>query len=120
MNNFLPIIQSKYFKQHKEITIILIVASLFAVSLEILRTVLSGEKRFLYFIWNLFLAWIPYLIGIYLPIAYYKMRNKYVAYLLLAIWFLFWPNSPYIITDLLHLRQRKGMPLWYDLGLILS
>jgi len=120
MNNFLRTIHSKYFKEHKEITIILIVVSLFAVSLEMLRIVISGEKRFLYFIWNLFLAWIPYLIGIYLPIAYYKMKYKFFAYLLLIIWFLFWPNSPCIITDLLHLKQKKTIPLWYDLGLILS
>ena len=120
MNHFLRTIHSKYFKEHKDITIILIIASLFAVSLEMLRIAISGEKRFLYFIWNLFLAWIPYLIGIYLPIAYYKMKNKFFVYLLLIIWFLFWPNSPYIITDLLHLKQKKTMPLWYDLGLILS
>jgi uncharacterized membrane protein len=120
MNNFLQTVRSKYFKEHKEITLILIIASLFAVVLEILRMIISKENRFVHFTWNLFLAWIPYLIGIYLPIAYYKMRYKFFAYLLLVVWFLFWPNSPYIITDLLHLKQRKTMPLWYDLGLILS
>ncbi|HRH61531.1 MAG TPA: DUF1361 domain-containing protein [Chitinophagaceae bacterium] len=120
MSNFLRTINSKYFKEHKDITIILIVASLFATSLEFLRVIITGDKRFLYFIWNLFLAWIPYLIGMYLPIAYYTMRYKIFAYLLLIIWFLFWPNSPYIITDMLHLKQKKEVPLWYDLGMILS
>src|ERR1044071_4068920 len=47
------------------------------------------------------------------------MRSKILAYILLIIWILFWPNSPYIITDLLHLREKQ-VPLWYDLGLILS
>lgn len=97
----------------------LVLSSCFATGLEILRIILSHHKNYFYFIWNLFLAWIPYLIGIYLPIAYYKMKSKFLAYLLLIVWFLFWPNSPYIITDLLHLREKQ-VPLWYDLGLILS
>lgn len=122
MSSFVKTIHSKYFKEHKEITIILFISSMFAVALEILRTQISPKHNYLFFIWNLFLAWIPYLISIYLPIAYYKMKHKFFAYFLLIIWFLFWPNSPYIITDLLHLQEKtkQHIPLWFDLGLILS
>ena len=114
------IIRSKYFKEHWEITLILIISSLYATALELLRIYISPKNNYLFFIWNLFLAWIPYLIGIYLPVAYYTMRSKFFAYVLLIIWFLFWPNSPYILTDLLHLKQKQNIPLWFDLGLILS
>ncbi|MFI5134991.1 MAG: DUF1361 domain-containing protein [Chitinophagales bacterium] len=115
----LKTIRSKYFKEHWEITLMLLLSSAFAVGLEILRILLSHHKNYFYFIWNLFLAWVPFLISMYLPIAYYKMKSKFLAYVLLIIWILFWPNSPYILTDLLHLREKQ-VPLWYDLGLILS
>ena len=113
-------IRGKYFHEHWDITLILIVSSVYATGLELLRVFISPKTNYLFFIWNLFLAWIPYLIGIYLPVAYYKMKSKVVAYFLFVIWFLFWPNSPYILTDLLHLKQKQNIPLWFDLGLILS
>jgi uncharacterized membrane protein len=115
----LDTLRSTYFKDHWEITLMLILSSLFAVSLEFTRILITHHKNYFYFIWNLFLAWIPYLISIYLPIAYYKLRYKIVAWIMLIVWFLFWPNSPYIITDLLHLKEKQ-VPLWFDLGLILS
>ena len=33
---------------------------------------------------------------------------------------MFFPNSPYILTDLFHLRARNEIPIWYDLIVILS
>ena len=113
-------IHGKYLEHRWEITLLLFISSLYAVGLELLRIYLSHHYNYYYFIWNLFLAWIPFLISMYLPIAYYKIKPKIISYLLLIIWFLFWPNSPYILTDLLHLREKQKIPLWFDLGLILS
>ena len=36
------------------------------------------------------------------------------------VWLLFLPNAPYLATDLIHLRSRPFVPLWYDAALLVS
>lgn len=83
------------------------------------RCQFSGRFYFLFFAWNLLLAIIPYLAS---ETAVYFSGRKWnmpaLGCLLFAILFL--PNSPYMITDLFHLRQRAEMPFWYDTMLIFS
>ncbi len=83
------------------------------------RVHLTETRVFVFFLWNLFLAIVPYLST---EVAgYFSAKNKRLpafAFVLLAILFL--PNAPYIITDLFHLRQRAEMPLWFDTMAIFS
>ena len=36
------------------------------------------------------------------------------------LWLLFFPNAPYLVTDLIHLRSYPPVPAWYDIGLLIS
>lgn len=102
------------------VKITLVLSSAFCVSLLLFRIYLSGNLHYAFLIWNLFLAWIP--LGLSALIIKSEKQN---APGLLQIsffigWLLFFPNAPYILTDLFHLKQKVNVPLWYDLGLILS
>lgn len=105
----------------------LMLASLLTVLLLLVRIYLnrsgsygSHERwRYDFLVWNLFLAWIPY--GFSLVVGWLHERYSTRLLLLLplaAIWLLFFPNAPYIVTDLIHLRQGSRFPLWYDVGLV--
>ena len=77
---------------------------------------------FFFLIWNLFLAWIPYWIALTLDLMtrLKKTPSVFLMVFIVSMWLIFFPNAPYIITDLLHLRDRQIVPHWYDLMLIVS
>lgn len=69
--------------------------------------------------WNLFLAWIPLLVIIGLRIL--LTHRSFAGWALwpgLTLWLLFLPNSPYIITDLFHVRDVSEYTLWFDTMLL--
>ncbi len=86
------------------------------------RAVYARSTVHFYLVWNLFLAWLPMLSAL---IAYnLGTRGRWRSWLLvlpcLIFWLLFFPNAPYILTDMLHLRPQGNIPLWYDLILLIT
>ncbi|EFK38084.1 Predicted membrane protein [Chryseobacterium gleum] len=100
------------------ISMLLILMTVFCFSLSVFRYYISETKVFLFLNWNLFLAWIPLLLSS-LVLAF-NIRSRISLAFIIIIWILFFPNSPYILTDLFHLRARNEIPIWYDLVVILS
>jgi uncharacterized membrane protein len=98
-------------------------STLFGCLLVLARIIYTGRLTFILLPWNLFLAYIPYLITKRMSTKSVWTKRKAAAFFLFIIWMLCIPNSFYIITDLFHLndQQHDGMtPGWYDLALILS
>lgn len=89
----------------------------FSVMLLTYRMIKSESLSYIFLAWNLFLALIPWWISNSLKTKN-QLQLKHIP--LLGFWLLFLPNSPYILTDLFHLKPRPCLPLWFDLVLVLS
>jgi uncharacterized membrane protein len=99
---------------------ILLLSSLYCIGLESARVLYTGDRVYLFLIWNLFLAWIPLVVSLLIERVQNRGGRPALLVLLAAIWLLFFPNAPYIITDFIHLAPRGTAPLWFDVLLIAS
>lgn len=99
----------------------LVLFTLLAFGFYVGRVIWSDERTFLFLLWNLFLAWLPYVFSLgAVAIHGWKPRWWWAVIPPGALWLLFFPNAPYILTDLMHLEQRFRIPIWYDIGLLLA
>jgi len=81
----------------------------------------TGSEKFLFLIWNMFLACIPLFASRLLQAAHQRKIPDGWQLLLLAVWLVFLPNAPYVITDLIHLQAGPATRLyWYDMALLQS
>lgn len=91
-------------------------ASTICVFLVAARIAFSDSERYTSLVKNLFLAWIPFVLAY---LAYTLSWKRWHLYFVLPItaflWLIFFPNAPYILTDLQHLaKETTDAPLWYD------
>jgi uncharacterized membrane protein len=96
----------------------LFAASLFCIALVVVRNVHSGDVNFRYLIWNLFLAWIPFVLAVFVYDRWRRRRRGVLLLVLGVLWLLFFPNAPYIATDFVHLEHDPLAPYWYDAVMI--
>lgn len=93
----------------------------FCVSLLLIRWLWSGWIMYYFLLWNLFLAYIPLFLSNRLHDWFAPEKtNPIVLWSLLACWLAFLPNAPYIITDLIHIKHRPPIPLWFDALLLFN
>ena len=102
------------------IFVILALSSVTCVSLVGARVAYSDSTRYTFLVWNLFLAWIPFIMA---HLAYAFAIKRSFLYIFVPffalIWLVFFPNAPYIMTDFQHLIYSFGdVPIWYDVILL--
>ena len=98
----------------------LMVSCGFSCSLLAARIFITGDMTYLFLLWNLFLAFVPFAITRWLTSKTGFAKHKVKAAATLFVWLLFIPNSFYILTDLFHLDKFDSAPQWFDLLLIFS
>jgi uncharacterized membrane protein len=90
------------------------VASALSLGLELVREHRFGAYDFRFLVWNLILAWIPLLLALLVYDRYRRGSPLLPLLPALALWLLFLPNAPYIVTDFVHLSADSPVPLWLD------
>ena len=119
MNNRLR----NFFIRHRHnlaVFILLNAACAVCIFLVAARVAYTDTRNHIGLIWNLFLAWIPFILAY---IAHSVSWQRIWLYLIIPIvsflWLIFFPNAPYMLTDLQDLSRRAaGAPLWYDVIIV--
>jgi uncharacterized membrane protein len=117
-NNF-----RNYFVQNRysiAVFVLLNVACAICIGLVFARVAYTESGRHLGLIWNLFLAWIPFMLAYFAHAVSWRRAALYLIIPVIAfLWLIFFPNAPYMLTDLQDLARRAaGAPLWYDVIMV--
>ena len=113
----------KYFVQNKysiAVFVLLNLACAICIGLVFARVAYSESGRHLGLIWNLFLAWIPFMLAYFAHAFSWRRASLYLIIPSIAfLWLIFFPNAPYMLTDLQDLaRSATEAPLWYDVIIV--
>lgn len=82
------------------------------------RIFYTRSLQHVFLIWNIFLAWIPYITSAFF--RQYERKHKWKQFFLFFTWLLFFPNALYIITDLVHVQETGDAPAWFDVILLFT
>ena len=82
------------------------------------RILYSGQLNYLFLLWNIFLAWVPFFISS--SFENINNKTKWKQFFIFCCWLAFFPNALYIITDLIHLEMKSNVPKWFDAILLFS
>ncbi len=94
-------------------------ATIVCVALAVVRSSHAGRPAFSNLVWNLFLAWIPFACALLADrLAAGRGPQRWLFWPAALGWLLFFPNAPYILTDLIHLTFFRNLApqwIWFDL-----
>lgn len=94
--------------------------SALALSLVLSRVAFTGSRTYLFLGWNLLLAWVPLLIAYLFAHVPAGRRQWPALFALGGAWLIFFPNAPYLVTDLLHLHESRAAPKWFDASMLFT
>lgn len=98
----------------------LALTSAFPVALLALRARMGDGLGFRFLLWNLFLAWVPLGFAFVAEVGWRAHWSRRRLLIPLFTWLLFFPNAPYVITDVVHLQKNPISPLWFDALILFS
>lgn len=75
----------------------------------------NHSLEFWYLLWNLFLAWVPLGLALWLELMLrHKIWSSWQGIILSILWLGFLPNSFYMVSDYIHLQDVQRLDILYD------
>jgi uncharacterized membrane protein len=104
---------------HRRLATLFSLAGLSAlvVAMVAVRVAYTGSGQYGALVWNLTLAWVPFGLALLVYDGYRRGARRSRLGVTALLWLLFFPNAPYLVTDLKYLRTSAGAPIWYDVVL---
>ena len=96
----------------------LICCFLFIAAMLVVRIKFTGSITYIFLVWNIFLAFIPFVFSLFFQSFLQKENWKKVV--LFCSWLLFFPNALYLVTDIIHLGDNNDVPVWFDAVLLFT
>ncbi|NQY05732.1 MAG: DUF1361 domain-containing protein [Flavobacteriaceae bacterium] len=115
MDNKVSFVEKIWSQKINRVLLLSIGFSLAIITFRIKRTETIG---YIFLVWNLFLATIPYGITQVLKHTEWARKSTFMIVFAFGFWLLFLPNAPYIITDLMHLKTKNDYIIWFDAFMI--
>jgi uncharacterized membrane protein len=106
---------------YNRLVLAIILSNLLSAVLVINRVLSSDSYRYMFLLWNMLLAAVPVLIAIWLVGRIRKygwLQPRQIG--LTILWLAFLPNSFYLLTDFIHLRQTFEADILYDITMLTS
>jgi uncharacterized membrane protein len=107
-------LRSSFSDRRIAVFVSLAILSLFVLAMVMARVLYTRTFDHAGIAWNLFLAWVPFLLAL---VVYARARagtSRPALVALGGLWLLFFPNAPYIVTDLKHIGDAGRIPVLYD------
>jgi uncharacterized membrane protein len=96
------------------------VLSMFMLAMIAFQNIYAGNSENLAMAWNLFLAWIPFVLALIIYDRGSPTASRPALVAVAVLWLLFLPNAPYIVTDLKYIDGFGSVSALYDVVLLAS
>jgi uncharacterized membrane protein len=110
-----------YISTRARLGLALAAASVASVTLWFVAALRNSSWDFAYLAWNLFLAWIPLGLMLWLEkVLRRKLWSSWQALLITIAFVTFLPNTFYLTTDIIHLQEVPRVDIVFDIVVFMS
>lgn len=105
----------------RRVVLTLIGLSLVSIGFYGVGAVQNHDTAFSYLLWNLCLAWLPFLLVLLLlRLLRRRLWSNWLCVTVTLFWLIFLPNSFYMISDFIHIQDIQRHDLLYDVVMFTS